>query len=204
MELTLRHTDARVAGKLSVTDRVFGADFNEALVHQAVTMFMAGARSGTKMWKTRSDVRGGGRKPWRQKGSGRARAGTICSPLWRGGGVTFAARSNYAQKLNKKMYRGAMRAIFSELVRQERLILVKDFGLETSKTKEMVSRMKQFDLSNALIVVDEVTDQLRLATRNIPNIKVVDTHMINPYLLIRYDAVLMTRAALTQVEGSLG
>ena len=201
MELMLRQIDNQAAGKLRVADHVFGAKFNSALVHQAVTAFMAGARAGTRAQKSRSDVRGGGRKPWRQKGSGRARAGTIRSPLWRGGGVTFAARPQaYAQKLNKKMYCGAMRAIFSELVRLERLVVVEALVPGTPKTKEMMARLKGLDLYNVLIVVDNITEPLLLSTRNIPGVEVIDTREINPYLLIKHSAVLITRAALVQVE----
>ena len=193
------------AGTVQVSDVTFATEFNETLVHQAVVAFMAGARQGTRAQKTRSEVSGGGRKPWRQKGTGRARAGTIRSPLWRGGGRTFAAKpQNHAQKLNKKMYRGAMRAILSELVRQERLVLVEGFNIEAPKTKQVVARLKELNVSNALIVSEGVEENLYLAARNIPHIDVRDVQGTDPVSLIAHEKVVMTVAALKKFEEMLG
>ncbi|MBM2829505.1 MAG: rplD [Gammaproteobacteria bacterium] len=201
MELKLHKSGKKTAGKMKVADSVFAADFNEALIHQVVTAYMAGARSGTKAQKNRSDVRGGGRKPWRQKGLGRARAGTIRSPLWRGGGVTFAARPrDHSQKVNKKMYRGAMRSILSELARQERLVLVDEFTLDKPRTKAFVEKLHAMDLDEVLIVTDEMTDNLSLAARNVPRVDVINTMQINPYNLIGFEKVLITKGALEKVE----
>jgi len=191
---------------LHVADSVFSKDYNEALVHQVVVAYMAGARQGTKAQKTRSEVSGGGVKPWKQKGTGRARAGTIRSPLWRKGGVTFAAKPrNYEQKVNRKMYRAAIRSILSELLRAERLLAVEGFKLETPKTKEFVQLLKQLDAKEALIVVspEEFTEELYLASRNIKNVAVVDSIEINPVALMCFDKVIMTQEAVKQVEERL-
>jgi large subunit ribosomal protein L4 len=191
---------------LHVADSVFSKDYNEALVHQVVVAYMAGARQGTKAQKTRSEVSGGGVKPWKQKGTGRARAGTIRSPLWRKGGVTFAAKPrNYEQKVNRKMYRAAIRSILSELLRAERLLAVEGFKLETPKTKEFVQLLKQLDVKEALIVVspEEFTEELYLASRNIKNVAVVDSIEINPVALMCFDKVIMTQEAVKQVEERL-
>ena len=201
MELKLHKSGKKTAGKMKVADSVFAADFNEALIHQVVTAYMAGARSGTKAQKKRSDVSGGGRKPWRQKGLGRARAGTNRSPLWRGGGVTFAARPrDYSQKVNKKMYRGAMRSILSELARQERLVLVDEFTIDKPKTKAFVEKLHAMNLDEVLIVTDEITENLSLASRNVPHVDVINSVQINPYNLIGFKKVLMTKEALEKVE----
>jgi large subunit ribosomal protein L4 len=169
MELKLHNFGKKSAGKVKLSDSIFGADYNEALIHQVVTAYMAGSRAGTKAQKTRSEVRGGGKKPWRQKGLGRARAGTIRSPIWRGGGVTFAAKPrDFSQKVNKKMYRGAMRSILSELARQERLILIDDFVLEDAKTKSFVEKFNELKLKEALIITNEISENLYLASRNVP------------------------------------
>ena len=200
MELNVNGADA-----VQVSDVTFGTDFNEALVHQAVVAFMAGARQGTKAQKTRSEVRGGGRKPWRQKGTGRARAGTIRSPLWRGGGRTFAAKpQDHAVKLNKKMYRGALRSILSELVRQERLVVVEEFAVETPKTKLMVSKLNELGSTNVLIVSDEVDQNVYLAARNIPHVDVRDVQAIDPVSLVAHEKVVMTVAAIKKFEEMLG
>jgi len=191
-------------GKVKVSENVFGADFNEALVHQAVTAWLAGARSGTKAQKSRSEVRGGGRKPWQQKGLGRARAGSIRSPLWRKGGVTFAAKPrDHSQKINKKMYRIAMRSIFSELARQERLVLVDELAMDTHKTSTFVEKLRALNLEDVLIITSEISNNLYLASRNVPRISVVDTRGINPYNLIGHDKVLMTKQAVANVEAWL-
>ncbi|TFH87123.1 50S ribosomal protein L4 [Billgrantia azerbaijanica] len=192
------------AGTVEVSDATFGKEFNEALVHQVVTAYLAAGRQGTRAQKNRSDVRGGGKKPWRQKGTGRARAGTIRSPLWRSGGVTFAARpQDYTQKVNRKMYRAAMRAILSELVRQERLVAVDSFGVEAPKTKQLVAKLGELGLEKALIVTEEVDEKLYLAARNIPNVDVVDVAAADPVSLIAFDKVLVTVSALRKFEEKL-
>lgn len=192
------------AGTVELADATFGKDFNEALIHQVVTAYLAGARQGSRAQKTRSDVSGGGKKPWRQKGSGRARAGTIRSPLWRSGGVTFAARpQDHSQKVNRKMYRAAMRSILSELVRQDRMVAVETFAVETPKTKQLAAKLKSMDLENVLIVTEEVDENLYLAARNIPNVAVVDVAAVDPASLIAFDKVLATVPALRKFEEKL-
>jgi large subunit ribosomal protein L4 len=189
---------------ISISDDAFGREFNEALVHQTVTTFLAGARQGTVQQKTRSDVSGGGRKPWRQKGTGRARAGTIRSPLWRTGGVTFAARpQDHSKKLNKKMYRGAMACIMSELIRQGRLLIVDDFVVSSHKTKDLVSKLNEFALDNVLIVAEDIAENLFLAARNLHKVDVLDAAGLDPVSLIGFDKVLMTVPALKKVEEML-
>lgn len=186
---------------VSVSDAAFARDYNESLVHQAVTAYLAQARQGSKAQKTRSEVSGGGAKPFRQKGSGRARAGTIRSPIWRSGGVTFAAKPrNFEQKLNKKMYRAAMQSILSELVRQERLIVADDFTVESHKTKAFVSKLKELNLENVLIVADEVDEKLYLAARNVPHVDVTEAQAVNPVSLIGHEKVLVTVSALKKIE----
>ena len=186
---------------VDVSDTAFGREFNEALVHQVVVSYMAGARQGTKAQKTRSEVNGGGRKPFRQKGTGRARAGTIRSPIWRGGGVTFAAKPmDHSKKVNKKMYHGAMQAILSELVRQERLVVVEDFTIDAPKTKAFSAKLKELELTNVLIVVEEVDDNLYLGCRNIHNVDVIDVQGVNPVNLIGFKKVLFTVGALKKAE----
>tara|TARA_B100001094_G_scaffold311830_1_gene347842 strand:+ start:643 stop:1263 length:621 start_codon:yes stop_codon:yes gene_type:complete len=190
--------------KISLSDKSFGREYNEPLVHQTVVTFLAGARQGSVKQKTRSEVRGGGRKPWRQKGTGRARAGTIRSPIWRSGGVTFAARpQDHTKKLNKKMYRGAMRCILSELIRQNRLVVVSEFSTETHKTKDLVKKLKDFDLNNVLIVTDQVEENLFLASRNLHKVDVLDVLGLDPVSLIGFEKVLMTVPALKKVEEML-
>ena len=179
--------------KVSLSDETFGRDFNEPLVHQTVVTFLAGSRQGSVKQKNRSEVRGGGRKPWRQKGTGRARAGTIRSPIWRSGGVTFAARPrDYSKKLNKKMYRGAMQCILSELIRQGRLIVVSEFSIESHKTKELIAKLSEFDLSNVLIVTDQVERNLYLAARNLHKVNVLDSSGLDPVSLIDFETVSYT------------
>ena len=187
--------------KISLSDESFGREYNEPLVHQTVVTYMAGGRQGTVKQKTRSEVRGGGRKPWRQKGTGRARAGTIRSPIWRSGGVTFAAKpQDHSKKLNKKMYRGAMQCILSELIRQDRLIVVNEFTVESHKTKDLVSKLKEFDLDNVLIVSDQVEQNLYLAARNLHKVDALDVSGLDPVSLIDFEKVLITVAALKKVE----
>ncbi len=193
------------AGTVSVSDVAFAREFNEALVHQVVTAYMAGARQGSKAQKSRSQVRGGGKKPWRQKGTGRARAGTIRSPIWRGGGATFAATPrDYSQKINKKMFRAAMQAILSELVRQERLVVVEEMSVDAPKTKVFNAKLNGLGLSNALIVAEEVDQNLYLASRNIPNVAVCDATGIDPLSLITHEKVVVTVPALKKIEEMLG
>ncbi|MDT0582264.1 MULTISPECIES: 50S ribosomal protein L4 [Alteromonadaceae] len=200
MELSLK--DAK--GALEVSDTTFGREFNEALVHQVVVAFGAGARQGTKAQKTRSEVRGGGKKPWRQKGTGRARAGTIRSPIWVGGGRAFAAKPrDFDQKVNKKMYRGAIKSILSELVRQERLIVVEKFGVEAPKTKELLAKLNEYELNDVLIVTPDVDENLFLASRNLYKVDVVDVQGIDPVSLIAFDKVLITAEAVKQLEEAL-
>jgi large subunit ribosomal protein L4 len=188
-------------GSVSVSDAISATEFNASLVHQAVVAYMAGGRSGTKAQKNRSAVSGGGAKPWRQKGTGRARAGTTRSPIWRSGGVAFAAQPrNYAQKLNKKMYRAAMRSIVAELIRNDRLVVVSDFRLDAPKTRDMVSALKAHDVSDALVVVDDLDDNLLLASRNLPLVDVVDVSGLNPYVLVRNKTTLITESALKQLD----
>ena len=197
MELTLK--DAK--GGLEVSEATFGREFNEALVHQVVVAYAAGARQGTKAQKTRSEVAGGGKKPWRQKGTGRARAGTIRSPIWRSGGTTFAAKpQNHEQKVNKKMYRGAVKSILSELIRQDRLQVVENFELEAPKTKQLVAKLKELNLNDVLIVTKEVDENLFLASRNLHKVDVRDVQGIDPVSLIAFENVLMTADAVKQLE----
>ncbi len=186
---------------VDVSDTTFGREFNEALVHQVVVSYMAGARQGTKAQKTRSEVQGGGRKPFRQKGTGRARAGTIRSPIWRGGGTTFAAKPrDHSKKVNKKMYRGAMQAILSELVRQERLVVTEYFAVAAPKTKEVSAKLKELNLTSVLIVVEEVDDSLYLGARNLKDVDVIDVQGVNPVNLIGFEKVLFTVGALKKAE----
>lgn len=191
-------------GDVKVSEAVFGQVFNETLVHQLVTRYLAGARAGTKAQKTRSDVSGGGTKPWRQKGTGRARSGTTRSPLWRTGGVTFAARPrNYDQKLNKKMFRVGIRSILSELLRQERLVIGSETMVTTPKTKALSAQLNAIDSKRTLIVVQSVDKNLALASRNIPYVQVVEAANLNPVLLVAADKVIVTPSALQQLEERL-
>lgn len=205
MNLTIAAPGAGASrGTAQVSDAVFGKEYNEALIHQAVVAFMANARQGTKAQKNRSDVRGGGRKPWRQKGTGRARAGTIRSPLWRGGGATFAARpQDHSQKLNKKMYRAAIISILSELVRQGRLIVVDSFSVDAPKTKQLISKLNDYGLSSVLIITSEIDSNLYLSSRNLHKVDVRDVASIDPVSLIAFEKVLITVPALKQVEEAL-
>jgi len=192
------------SGKADVTEAVFGQSFNETLVHQLVIRYLAGARAGTKAQKTRSDVSGGGSKPWRQKGTGRARSGTIRSPIWRTGGVAFAARPrSYDQKLNKKMYRVGVRSILSELLRQDRLVVSSDILPETSKTRALSEKLKNIDAKRILIVVGSIDANLALASRNIPYVDVIEAVNLNPVLLVSADKVIATPDALKLLEGRL-
>lgn len=203
MELKIANTKK----KIELADEVFACQFNEPLVHQIVTAYQAAGRAGTKAQKTRAEVRGGGAKPWRQKGTGQARAGTIRSPLWRKGGKVFAAvPRDYKQKVNKKMYKGALKSIFSELIRQERLIVVDSFELDTAKTKSLVKKLADMKIEGAVLIVpDSVDEKLYLAARNIPNVEVADAVVstANPVSLIRKEKVIVTESAIKEIEGIL-
>lgn len=194
--------DAEV-GSIELADAVFGAPFNESLVHQVVTAYMSAARAGTRKQKTRAEVSGGGSKPWRQKGTGRARAGSSRGPIWRGGGVTFAARpADHSQKVNKKMYRGAMRCILSELVRQERLVLVEGLTLPEAKTKALVSHLSALGLTDVLLVIESHHDEvIALAGRNLHWCGMLSSDQVDPVSLLAFHKVLMTIPALKQLEG---
>ena len=192
-------------GSVSVNDAVFGKPYNEGLVHQIVTAYLAGGRQGTKAQKNRSDVSGGGAKPWRQKGTGRARAGTIRSPIWTGGGVTFAARPrDYTQKVNKKQYRAAMRSILSHAASSGKLVVVDSLDLAEPKTKLFLAKMNELGVNNgALVLVDDVSDNLWLAARNVPRVQVLDVDGIDPVSLVRHDTILTTTAAVRRLEERL-
>jgi large subunit ribosomal protein L4 len=190
---------------VELSEVAFGREFNEALVHQVVTAYLAGGRQGSKAQKSRGDVSGGGKKPFRQKGTGRARAGSIRSPIWVGGGKTFAARpQDWSQKVNRKMYRGAMQCILAELVRQDRLVLVEEFAVAAPKTKELLAKLNDLNATRALIVTDAVDENLYLAARNIPHVDVVDAAAIDPVSLIAFDKVVMSVAAAKKIEVELG
>jgi|TARA_B100000530_G_scaffold151307_1_gene95020 large subunit ribosomal protein L4 len=189
---------------VELSDTAFGREFNEALVHQVVTAYLAGARQGTRAQKTRAEVSGGGIKPWRQKGTGRARAGSIRSPIWRSGGRAFAAKpQDWSQKVNRKMYRGAMQCILAELIRQERLILVEEISVSAPKTKELIAKLNELDAPRALIVTKEVDENLYLAARNIPHVNVLGTSEVDPVSLIAFDKVIMSVEAAKQFEEAL-
>lgn len=199
MELQVQNASGQE--KLSVNEGTFGREFNESLVHQVVVAYLAAGRAGTRAQRTRAEVRGGGRKPWRQKGTGRARAGTIRSPIWRGGGKVFAARpQDHSQKVNRKMYRAAIRSILSELVRQERLVVMDSFNVDEPKTRVLASKLKEMGLDNVLIVTEDVTESLYLAARNLPKVDVRDTAAVDPVSLVGFDKVLITVPALRQIE----
>ena len=186
---------------VEVSEVAFGREFNESLVHQVVVAYQSAKRAGTSAQKNRSEVRGGGRKPWRQKGTGSARAGTIRSPIWRGGGRTFPAKpQDYTQKVNRKMYRGAMRCIFSELIRQDRLVAVEEFSIDSPKTKNLLGKLAELSLDDVLIISSDIDDNLRLASRNLKSISVRHVSNIDPLSLISHEKVLVTLAALKECE----
>jgi large subunit ribosomal protein L4 len=202
MELTIRNSAG--GASLQVAESVFGVDYKPGLIHQVVTAYLAGARAGTRAQKSRSEVSGGGAKPWRQKGTGRARAGTSRSPIWRSGGVTFAAKpQDYSQKVNRKMYRGAVRSILSELVRQGRLVVVEDVRVAAPKTKELLALLKQHDLANVLILTDGLDENLYLAARNIPRVDVMSVEDVDPVSMVAFDTLLATEAAVRKLEERL-
>jgi large subunit ribosomal protein L4 len=205
VELSVLKPGNAAAGTVSVSDVAFAREYNEDLVHQVVTAYMAGARQGTRAQKTRSEVAGGGKKPWRQKGSGRARAGTIRSPIWRSGGVAFAARpQDHSQKVNRKMYRAALRSIMSELARQDRRVVVESLDLEAPKTKLLVKQLGEYGLDSVLIVSSEVGENLYLAARNLHKVDVRDVDGIDPVSLIGHEKVMITVAAVKKFEEMLG
>ena len=206
MELQLQSLpgNTNTADMINVSDTIFAIKFNESLIHQTVTAYLAGARAGTRAQKTRAEVTGTGSKPWRQKGTGRARAGTVKSPIWRSGGITFAAKpQDYTQKLNKKMYQGALRSILSELVRQSRLIVVEQFTCEQPKTKSLVEQLKALDLSKVLIITENSEENLNLAARNLHRVGISDALTVDPVSLIQFEKVLMTLPALKKIEERL-
>ncbi len=191
-------------GTLSVADAVFAAPYNESLVHQVVVAYQAAGRAGTRAQKTRAEVRGGGRKPWKQKGTGRARAGTIRSPIWRGGGITFAAApQDHSQKVNRKMYRGAMRAILGELVRQDRLVLVDSLVLEAPKTRLLLDKLRLLGIAEAMIVLEQDDRHIDLAMRNVVGLDCCAADGVDPVRLLAYDKILMTVAAAKRLEERL-
>ena len=204
MELNVVKPGNEAAGTVAVSEANFAREYNEALVHQVVTAYLSGARQGTRAQKTRSEVAGGGKKPWRQKGTGRARAGTIRSPIWRSGGVTFAAKpQDHSQKVNRKMYRAAMRSILSELARTDRLMIVETLDVEQPKTKLLVETLKGYGLDNVLIVADSVDKNLYLASRNLHKVDVRDVEGADPVSLIAYDKVMITVDAVKKFEEAL-
>jgi large subunit ribosomal protein L4 len=204
MKLKLVSKGAQVQD-VQVSDATFARDYNESLVHQVVVAYMAAGRAGTKAQKTKAEVRGGGIKPWRQKGTGQARAGSIRSPIWVGGGRAFAAKPrDFSQKVNRKMYRGAMQAMLSELARQDRLVVVNALELEAPKTKLLVQKLKDFDLGEKVLVLIEAHDEkLELAARNLPYVEVLPVSMLDPLSLARHDKVLATVGAVRLLEERL-
>jgi len=204
MDISLVSSKGKKAGSLAISDKVFGAAFNEPLIHQVVTAYLAAARGGTKKQKTRAEVSGGNQKPWKQKGTGRARAGTTRGPLWRHGGRAFAARPrNYEQKVNRKMYRQAMRSILSELLRQDRLTAVEALVADTHKTKALLAKLKELNVAEALIVTDKPDRNLYFAARNIPNVEVLEAREVDPVSLVNFGKVVVTKAAMQQLEAQL-
>ena len=204
MNLDIVDSKGASNGSVEVSDAVFGADYNESLIHQVVTAYQAGARAGTRAQKNRTQVRGGGIKPWRQKGTGRARAGTSRSPIWRSGGVTFAARpQSYEQKVNRKMYRAAMRSILSELNRQGRLIVVDSFALEAPKTKQLVARLAEMQAKDVLIITASADENLHLAARNLYSVDVREPSQVDPMSLVAFDKTIVTSDALKTIEEKL-
>ncbi len=192
------------SGTVDVAESAFGAEFNEALVHQVVTAYLAGGRAGTKAQKNRSQASGGGTKPWQQKGTGRARAGTIRSPIWVGGGRAFAAKPrDYNQKVNKRMYRAALRSVISELVRQDRLVITDSITMDAPKTKELAAKLKKLDLDNVLIVNEAFDEKVFLSARNLPDVGICDAAAIDPVVLMRFEKVLITLPALKLIEARL-
>ncbi|MEW6163994.1 MAG: 50S ribosomal protein L4 [Pseudomonadota bacterium] len=206
MELKLINEQGQPGAALSVPDSLFGREYNEALVHQVVTAFQANARAGNRAQMTRAEVRHSTKKPWRQKGTGRARIGTTASPLWRGGGRAFpnSPDENFSHKVNRKMYRAGIAAILSQLAREDRLVVVEDFSVDAPKTKLMVQKLKSIGVDSALLVTDDLTDNLLLASRNLPNILVLEPKHVDPLSLIRFPRIVMTKGAIAKFEELLG
>lgn len=206
MDIKLLNEQGQAAATVSAPDTVFGREFNEALIHQIVIAYQANARAGNRAQKDRAEVKHSTKKPWRQKGTGRARAGMTSSPLWRGGGRIFpnSPEENFSQKVNKKMYRAGMRSIFSQLAREDRVSIVESFKLESPKTKLAVEKLKTLGLDSVLIITDAVDENLYLATRNLPHVAVVESRYIDPLSLIHYKQVVITQAAIAQLEELLG
>lgn len=201
MDLNITNSSGKSSGSVTLADAVFGAEFKEPLIHQAVHAYLAGARAGTHAQKTRSEVRGGGAKPWRQKGTGRARAGTIRSPIWRGGGKAFAAKTrDYSQKLNRKMYQGAIRSILSELARQERLIIIDELKMDKPSTKALAATIKGLNVSDVLLVTEGFDENVFLSARNLIGVDICEAAAIDPVCLVRPAHVIMTVAAAKQIE----
>ncbi|MEO7205649.1 MAG: 50S ribosomal protein L4 [Steroidobacteraceae bacterium] len=197
--------NAKPASEIQLSDAAFGRDYNEALVHQVVTAYMAAGRSGTKAQKTRAEVRGGGKKPWSQKGTGQARAGSIRSPIWVGGGRAFAAKPrDFSQKVNRKMYRAAMQTMVSQLLRDDRLVAVESIELSAPRTKLLISKLAEFGLSRALILVEAYEEKLFLAARNIPHVEVMAVAALDPLSLVKHDKVIATVGALKLLDQRLG
>ena len=204
MDLKVQSVSGDASQALQVSDTVFGVEYKESLIHQVVTAYQAAARAGTRAQKTRSEVRGGGAKPWRQKGTGRARAGTIRSPIWRSGGTTFAAKpQSYAQKVNRKMYRGAIRSILSELLRNERLTVVDSFSIEQPRTKELVGKLGALNIKDVLIIVDGADENIYLASQNLYHVGVCDVLDVDPVSLIGFKNVVITADAVKRLEERL-
>jgi large subunit ribosomal protein L4 len=204
MNLDVLTSAGASGGSMTVEDAVFGVDFNEPLIHQVVTAYMAGARQGTKAQKSRAAVRGGGKKPWNQKGSGRARAGSSRSPIWRGGGATFAAQPrNFSQKVNRKMYRGAVRSIVSELIRQERLVVVDAITVDAPKTKQLLSLLNNLNIDKGLLVSEAPDNNLYLSARNVPHVDVCAVDQVTPVELVGFDRIVMTKAAVEKLQERL-
>ncbi len=205
MELLLARTDSDLTSKIQVNSDIFNQKYNEMLIHQIVVSYLARGRAGTRAQKTRSEVSGGGAKPWRQKGTGRARAGTIRSPIWRGGGRAFAAKpQDHTQKVNKKMYRGAIRSILSELVRQNRLLIVEELLMDSVKTKDLLKKLNYLNVKNVLIIVSAFNSNLYLSSRNIPMVCIKKATMIDPISLLKYKKILITKDGLKIIEEVLG
>ena len=205
MELAMLTATGKASKKsVEVSDDIFSKDYNESLIHQVVTAYLAGARSGTKGQKNRAAVSGGGAKPWRQKGTGRARSGTIRSPIWRSGGVTFAATNrDFSQKVNRKMYRSAIKSIVSELIRQDRLSVIADFSIKEPKTKVLAEKLESMNLQNVLLVTADYDENLHLSSRNLINVEYIDTNHLNPVSLIAHEKVIMTADAIKKFEEGL-
>ncbi|AIL32040.1 50S ribosomal protein L4 [Basilea psittacipulmonis] len=206
MDLKLLNEQGQATSTVSASDDVFAREYNEALVHQIVVAFQANARGGNRAQKDRATVKHSTKKPWKQKGTGRARAGMTSSPLWRGGGRTFpnSPDENFTHKVNKKMYRGGMKSILSQLVREDRLAVVDSFTFDSPKTKQAAARLKALGLESALVITDQVDENTFLATRNLPKVAVIESRYVDPYVLVYFKNVIVTKAAVAELEEMLG